>query len=83
MRAVYARRTAAVSLPSGAVVGIQQGTHWPADDPVVKANPDMFSDDPRHGMLFSRPLQADDYPDAPVVEQATAAPGERRNVRRG
>lgn len=79
MNAVYAKSTASVALPDGAVVGVQEGSHWSADDPIVQAHPDLFSDDARFGMLFSRPLQPDDYP---PVEQATAAPGERRNTTR-
>jgi len=71
MDVVYATTTAPVELPSG--------THWPADDPVVKAHPDWFSRDPRFGMVYS--VEPTGY-DAPV-EQATAAPGERRNIRRG
>jgi len=60
---------------------IHQGEHWPADDPVVKVMPEAFSPDPRYGVQWSGtppPELAD-----PPVEQATAAPGEKRNVRRG
>lgn len=32
---------------------IRAGSHWPADDPVVKANPGSFSDDPRWGLAYS------------------------------
>jgi hypothetical protein len=80
MKAVFAKVTTAVALPSGATVRIQAGSHWSDGDPVVQAHPELFSDDPRHGMFFSRPLEPGDYP---PVEQATAAPGEKRNVRRG
>jgi len=81
MKVVFAKSTTTVGLPSGGVVGVQEGSHWSADDEVVRAHPDLFSEDPRHGMLFSRPLREDEYP---PVEQATAAPGERRAaVRRG
>jgi hypothetical protein len=58
---------------------VRKGSHWPADDPVVKAHPDLFSTDPRFGMNYS--VEPDGY-DAPV-EQATAGPGEKRQVRRG
>ena len=80
MKAVYARTTTTVASPSGATTFVQEGTHWSDEDPLVQANPDLFSDDPRHGMLFSRPLLPEDYP---PVEQATAVPGEKRNARRG
>jgi len=79
MDVVYATTTAPVELPSGIRGIVQKGTHWPADDPVVKAHPDWFSRDPRFGMVYS--VEPTGY-DAPV-EQATAAPGERRNIRRG
>ena len=58
---------------------IRRGEHWPADDPVVVENPSLFSDDPRYGLSFSStPAEMSE----PPVEQATAAPGERRNTRR-
>jgi hypothetical protein len=85
MRAVYATATTTVALPTGIAVSVQAGTHWSAEDPVVRAHPELFSDDPRHGMLFSRPLAPGDYPgaDESPVEQATAGPGEKRTTRRG
>lgn len=76
MKAVFARETAVVSSPEGGQQLIRFGEHWPDDDPVVKANPSLFSDDPRYGMTSSRPL-----PEGPI-EQVTAGPGEKRNVRR-
>jgi hypothetical protein len=75
MRVVYAKQTASVMMPEGYPVLVPLGTHWSADDPVVKANPDMFSDDPRFGLYGQPPEDA--------AETATAVPGERRNVRRG
>lgn len=76
---VYAAGTERVTLPSGTSVVVQKGTHWPADDPIVRARPDLFSPDPRYGMLYS--VEPDGYGE-PVIEQATAAPGEKRNTRR-
>jgi hypothetical protein len=58
---------------------VHKGSHWPADDPVVKAHPDLFSDDPRYGLSYS--AQPADF-DAPA-ETATKAPGEKRQTRRG
>jgi hypothetical protein len=75
MDVVYAKRTGHVG--SGVV---RKGTHWPADDPVVKAHPDMFSSDPRYGLSYS--AEPKGWSDPPV-EQATAAPGEKRQIRRG
>jgi hypothetical protein len=79
MKIVYATATAPVQLPSGISGTVQKGSHWPADDPVVREHPELFSDDARFGLNYSE--EPDGY-DAPV-ETATAAPGERRQVRRG
>ena len=59
---------------------VEAGTYWPADDPIVKAQPQGFSSEPSDapGFRCTR-VPAEMRP----VEQATAAPGERRNVRRG
>jgi hypothetical protein len=78
---VYATNTQVVNTDSGPI-RVPKGSHWPADDPVVAAMPALFSSDPRWGMLYT--VEPDGY-DAPVetVETATAAPGERRSVRRG
>lgn len=55
------------------VDGVRVVTHenepWNAKDPVVKKRPDLFSELP----VTTRG----------TVEQATAAPGEKRNTRRG
>jgi hypothetical protein len=77
---VYAVNTAQVSLAGGGTALVCKGEHWPATDEVVKAHPSLFSTDPRYGMRYS--VEPSGYNDPPV-EQATAAPGERRNTRRG
>jgi hypothetical protein len=81
MKVVYARvgKTWVVA-PDGTRVWVHIGQHWPADDPVVKKYPSLFSDDPVTGLSFT----VTPKPPAPAapVEQATAAPGERRSVRR-
>lgn len=80
MDVVYATANAVVTLSSGAQFVVRGGTHWPADDEVVRENPSLFSTDPRYGLTYSsapREMSA-----APEAETATAAPGERRNVRR-
>jgi len=80
VKVVFAVATQAVPDPSTGARGmVHKGTHWSADDPVVKTNPELFSDDPRWGLNYS--VEPEGY-DAPV-EQATAAPGEKRNTRRG
>lgn len=82
---VYATATATVTTPDGGQQLIRHGTHWPADDPLVRANPGLFAADARYGLSWTGdPPAAMRYPpgaDVPV-EQATANPGERRNVRR-
>jgi hypothetical protein len=63
--------SSAVVTHRGERISIQAGTAWDAADPVVRAHPEMFSTDARY-LRRSEPL----------VEQATAAPGERRGTRR-
>jgi hypothetical protein len=61
---------------------VEFGSYWSANDPVVKANPGLFSADPRKANLSSTAPVADD--DEVPVEMVTGAPGERRaQVRRG
>jgi hypothetical protein len=75
---VFATGDAPVTLPTGQIIRVRKGQHWPLEDPVVQASPTLFSQDPRWGMVYTR--EPDGY-DAPI-ETATAAPGERRNARR-
>jgi hypothetical protein len=79
IKVVYASRQFQTVLGTGQVAVIPKGSHWPADDAVVRANPDCFSDDPRYGMLYTQEPEGYDA----TAETATAAPGERRSVRRG
>ena len=74
---VFAMGSQVVDAGSGPV-RVPKGSHWPADDPVVRAMPSLFTDDPRYGLLYT--VEPDGY-DAPV-ETASAAPGERRTARR-
>lgn len=59
-------------------VYVRRGEPWAADDPVVLGNPAAFAEDAERAGVLRRsgPSQA------PVVEQATAEPGERRNIPR-
>jgi len=77
MDIVYATTNAMLALPGGGQQRVVAGSHWPADDPIVLAQPSLFSTDARYGLNFSTPPAGYDQP----VEQATAAPGERRNRR--
>ncbi len=71
MTATVAIANAVVTF-EGRRIPINAGTAWDAADPVVRAYPDMFSTDPKY---LRRTGEL-------VVEQATAAPGERRGTRR-
>lgn len=78
MDVVYAKDWVHAPGPNG-TRRFPPGSHWPADDPYVREHPGQFSTDPRYHLAFSeaRPEYFGD-----VAEQATAAPGERRNTRR-
>jgi hypothetical protein len=80
MDVVYAVETAQIPTQTCGVVLVHKGEHWPASDPVVKAAPTLFSRDSRYGLRYS--AEPPGYNDPPV-ETATAAPGERRDIRRG
>ena len=58
-------------------VTVVAGSHWPADDPIVRSFKNLFTDDPSFGMSYSV------TPKPAAVEQATAAPGEKRTRSRG
>jgi hypothetical protein len=87
MDIVFATETGFVSDPrTGSSVHVAQGTHWPADDPVVRAYPSYFTDDPRRGLQSSRPLDADGNPigvrrSVVHTETTSAEPGEHRTRR--
>ena len=80
MNIVYATGTTSVTAPDGSSVTVRHGQHWSAEDPIVRAHPGLFSDNPCYGLTFTGepPVEMSQ----PPVESATAAPGERRNVRR-
>lgn len=82
MNIVFATANAVVALPGGGQVNVRAGSHWPAEDPIVQAQPSLFSDDARNGLNFSTPPAELTTRQVETVEQATAAPGERR-ARRG
>lgn len=67
----FAKTTTTVNF-DGRIVRLAEGDPWHATDPFVIARPELFSD-----------LPARVYGTRAVVEQASAAPGERRTVKRG
>lgn len=82
MNVVYAQGSGQVPLPSGRVAKVHKGQHWPATDPVVKAHPELFTADPRFGLMYTEAPPGYDL-ELNEVESATNVPGERRSVRRG
>jgi hypothetical protein len=85
LRVVYAVTTAMVGLPGGGSTLLRVGTHWPAEDPLVQARPDLFSDDPRYGLQATAPgpAPATEAAAERVVEEMTAEPGRKRTTRPG
>lgn len=80
MNIVYAKDFIRIHSADHAGRQFPPGSHWPADDPYVLANPDQFSTDPRYHLAFTEARP--EYFDDTTVETATAAPGEKRNTRR-
>lgn len=77
MRLVFATATVMVANDDVGPVLVREGSHWPADDPIVLANPGLFTNDPKTGLSYS----VEPGPERPTparMEQATRAPGERR-----
>ncbi|RBQ21608.1 hypothetical protein DP939_02545 [Spongiactinospora rosea] len=70
MRYVFPTCVAVVHWEGGRV-HLLRDQPWDADDPFVKARPDLFAEHPQ-----------DPQRTAPPVERATQAPGERRQTRR-
>ena len=73
MDLVCATQTAHVTTSTGQSVIVREGGFWRVNDPIVRDYPHLFSEDVRPYVSTSEPLPVD----APV-EQATAAPGEKR-----
>ena len=82
MDIVYALSNGNVPLKSGAVANVRKGQHWPATDQVVKLRPELFTTDPRYGLVYTEAPPGHDG-ELNEVEEATAVPGEKRSVRRG
>jgi hypothetical protein len=74
VKIVYATSTTSITDASGLAFTLHRGEVWDADDPLVKLKPQFFSETP----VIARVSQGEGWE---VVEQATAAPGERRKIR--
>jgi len=84
MDIVYAQGSDQVVLKNGSTAHVRKGQHWPASDQVVKMRPDLFTTDPRFGLLYTEaPPGYDGELNEASVEDASAVPGEKRNARRG
>ena len=79
---VYAKHQVRVAMPNGEIRHYPPGSHWPADDPFVMANSEIFSEDPRYWLAFTVDPTGELDLRAGEIETATAVPGERRNARR-
>ncbi len=65
-------------------VNVTKGEAWDAEDPLVLQHPDWFADSPPEiKRSTNRSYTAESALLAAPVEQATAAPGEKRTLRRG
>lgn len=66
--------TEAVTYHNGVRIVVHIDEPWAADDPAVKACPDLFRDEPLDPRGTVTPS---------LVEKATATPGDKRLARRG
>ena len=78
MKVVFACNPSPVYVNGHVVV---MGQHWPADDPVVREHPGLFTEDARYGLSASVAPPPEDDEEADF-ETTTAAPGEKRTTRR-
>ncbi len=77
-RIVFVRATASVRTPGSKYpTSLHVNEPYWADSPLVLARPELFSDTP--SVVFPQGWTPADAP----VEQASAAPGEKRATRRG
>jgi len=80
----FAKETTHVAAGTGHTVLVILGTHWPADDPIVQAFPNLFTDDPIYGLMYSQPPITSPPPPIPErvihasIESATSNPGQKR-----
>jgi hypothetical protein len=70
---VFAASTTIYAEPGKGKIHLTADEPWAADDPFVRAHPELFVAHPSNPKRTVAPR--------PAVEQATAAPGERRGVR--
>lgn len=76
---VFAKCTAVAS-DLGYAIAVEGGSHWLADDPLVLARPDLFTQDCRYGLSFSgEPPECLSVPpeDEPAAPAASRQQGRR------
>ena len=73
---VYAKADQGIG-HNGQIFTLRKGDPWDGDDPVVLAHPEAFADVPPDDVVKHSVPRAHRAPAG--VEQATAAPGEKRN----
>jgi hypothetical protein len=73
---VVALQNAMVGNGTRQPVVIRRGEAWDADDPIVTANPSLFSAEPTSARTTVQRAREQ------VVEQSTRAPGEKSRARR-
>jgi hypothetical protein len=75
MNSVYALASCSITNDGGETFRLYRGEPWDADDPLVKSRPQFFSKKPVVVRTSMNPGFAE------YVEQATAAPGEKRALK--
>lgn len=77
---VFARGEGIVGMPNGQRVHVRGGTHWPAEDPIVRMRPDLFTRDSRFGMLYTSAQEEYDPNVVAPMDDDVLEPLERRVV---
>ena len=72
---VYTKSDTTIGMPDGAVYKLRTSEPWDADDPVVKAHPNHFTKEAPKVRTATGWVRRS----ARAVEDATAAPGKKRN----
>lgn len=76
MNLVFANASCSITDGNGMIYQLRRGEPWDADDPLVVSRPTFFSKVP---VTARSSRVGSGFVD---VEQATAAPGEKRNTKR-
>jgi hypothetical protein len=77
MAIVYAKSTLSTTNTGGVIFRLTVGEAWDSNDPFVQQHPNLFDGTP------PRVRTSQGWVPPADVENATAVPGEKRNVKRG